>query len=152
LGVLDGVIATRPGWLEKLEVVEVEYDPARLPFPRLVALAESRDCALRVFARTDAQQAAAQRLVGTRATRSDAAIRVDDDKYYASRTALRHLPMTALQAARVNARVGKKEAVRDLLSPRQRALLARIEAAPQEDWPVAIGVGIAAAWAKVAGR
>ena len=60
--------------------------------------------------------------------------------------------MTALQAARVNARVGERKDVLDLLAPSQVALLERIEAAPQAGWDHAIGVEFRRAWVRAAKR
>ena len=54
----------------------------------LVAKAVKCDCARKIFSRTDDQQKIAAQILPTRAVRTDEAIRVDDDKYYASRTAL----------------------------------------------------------------
>ena len=145
LGVLDGVVATKPGWIEKVEVVEVTFDPTVVAFETLLRQAETRQCATHVFTRTDAQQVIATKAVGDQAKRSDAPVRIEDDKYYAGRTALKALPMTPLQAAHVNAAVSAKKDFLPLLAPSQRALLKKIEASPT-GWPSAIGVDFAAAW------
>jgi len=52
LGALDGVLATRIGFLQRHEVVEVEFDPERLAYERLVREAQKMSCARRVFARS----------------------------------------------------------------------------------------------------
>lgn len=139
-------MATKPGWIQKLEVVEVTFDATVIPYATLLTKANACDCTAQVFTRTDEQQKQAAAAVGARAKRSDDVVRVDDDKYYASRSALRALPMTPLQAARVNALVGKKGDANTLLSPSQRELLQKIEAEPK-GWPSAIGVDFTKAWA-----
>ena len=101
LASVEGVVAVRPGWIDRVEVVEVHFDPQRIAYEDLVKRADEAKCTVRVFTRDDAQQETAQRLVAERAVRSDASVRTDDDKYYLSRTPLRFVPMTPLQAARV---------------------------------------------------
>lgn len=147
MGLIDGVVETRPGWLGKMEVVEVTYDPKTVALEALIAKAERCACALKVFTRTDAQQKVAKAKLGQRAVRSDDVIRLDDDKYYTSRTPLANLPMTPLQATLVNERLGAKKDPSDLLSPSQRALWTRLTKEPQLTWPRAIGVPFAKAWA-----
>ncbi len=125
------MISTRSGWIGGEEVVEVGFDPQVIPFDALCEFAERRDCA-RAF---------------------DAAIRPEDPKYYLSRTPLRFLPMTELQAMRINARIeadGLAKACA-VLTASQRALLAEIVARPDAGWPSAIGVEIREAWDRAAG-
>ena len=55
------------------------------------------------------------------------------------KTVFKHLPMTALQAARVNAAIHRKQDPKRFLSPKQIALLGVIEAHRDANWPVAIG-------------
>ena len=140
LGRLPGVVSTVPGFLGKDEVVEVEFDPRVIKFQDLLSKAKAMDCASRVYTRDDAQQETASRLMGGDAMRSDDAIRVDKEpKYYMSQTVFKHLPMTALQAARVNAAIDRKQDPKRFLSPKQIAMLVVIESHPDTKWPVAIG-------------
>ncbi len=148
MGVIDGVISVTPGWIDKYEVVEVEYDPARVAFADLVKKAETCECAIKVFTRTDEQQKTASKLVGDRAEKTAEKVRVDDDKYYLSKTHYKYVPMTPLQAAHVNARIGQKRDPSDLLSPMQQAVATgatRTTLSPQA-LPVAIGVDFRKAW------
>ena len=140
LGRLPGVVSTVPGFLGKDEVVELEFDPRVIKYQELLSKAKAMDCASRVYTRNDAQQETASRLMGSEAVRSDAAIRVDKEpKYYMSQTVFKHLPMTALQAARVNAAIDRKQDPKRFLSPKQIAMLGVIGAHPDTKWPVAIG-------------
>jgi hypothetical protein len=142
------VLRTRAGFLAGDEVVEVEFDPEALPFARLVELAERRECATRVFARSDAQLAAAREIVGERAVANRDPIRPDaEPKYYLGRTPLRHVPMTELQAMRIDARLGGKADGKpeELLSPRQRELLEAVRMSPEREWPVLIGRDVSTA-------
>ena len=140
LGRLPGVVSTVPGFLGKDEVVELEFDPRVIKYQELLSKAKAMDCASRVYSRDDAQQETASRLVGSDAMRSDDAIRVDKEpKYYMSQTVFKHLPMTALQAARVNAAIDRDQDPKRFLSPKQVELLGVIEAHRDTNWPVAIG-------------
>lgn len=118
IGGLDGVIATQAGFLDGHEVVEVTYDPSVIDFETLYSSAKAAGQADRVFARTDAQAAAARGAV-----RTDAPTRVSakDTKYQMRRHPLAEVPMSPTQMARVNAAIGRGTDPRAFLSPRQIA-------------------------------
>jgi hypothetical protein len=140
------VLFTYAGWIGKTEVVEVTFDPSVISYEKLVRHASKRKCVSPVFTRDDAQQKTAAQIVGNGAKRNNDNVRgVKDNKYQLSRTALRHVPMSAIQATRINANVG--QAAR-WLSPKQKELLGQIEAHPKAGWPVLIGVDVRKAWAQ----
>jgi hypothetical protein len=145
------VTKTRAGWLQGREVVEVAYDPAQLPFPELLSLGLRAGVVNQVFTRTDAQQAHAKLRVAGSAVRTNEAIRLDEQpKYHLSGTLWRHLPLTEVQSARLNAMVWKQAPAAEceaLLTPEQRALWTRIQAHPKAGWPKAIDVDYAQALA-----
>lgn len=139
-GQLDGVVSTQPGFLNGHEVVEVEYNPKKLPFDKLVQKAQQHDMAGRVYTRNENQRRIAEKRVGRNASISNKEIRIDrEPKYYLSRTPLRFIPMTELQAARVNAAVGSRKDFSDYLSPRQLNLLSVIQQHPKAGWKNMIG-------------
>jgi len=128
LGALDGVVATRAGSLEGLETVDLSFDPALISYSELVRKASGLRCASRVFARSGEQLREAGRVVGERAVRSDEPARdaaASDQKYYLQHSPLQSLPLTPLQATRVNAALAAGEDPAQWLSPRQRTLAAR---------------------------
>lgn len=129
-GSTDGVISTRPGFLNGKEVVEVEFDPRTVPYSVLLSKAMEQKCASSAFTRSDGQQKVAKKSLGAAASRTDESIRPDrEPKYYLSKTDYRFVPMTELQATRVNALIhngGDPDAV---LSPSQLALRKRVGAA-----------------------
>lgn len=132
LGGLDGVLSTRAAYLDGHEVVDVTFDVSRLPYERLLAEAERRGLAARVYARDEAQLAAARRVVGTRAVRSDERSRPapeSDQKRHLRLSALAGLDLTPLQEARVNAALAAGTPVDRWLSPRQRDAARRLAAA-----------------------
>jgi len=153
LGLIDGVVATKSGWLARREVVVVEFDPQVLDYGDLVRKAEKVNCIAPVFTRDDEQHATAVRRVGAKAVRNDDPVRTDEDtKYYLKRSALRFVPMTGLQASRINGHLGVTrgdkglESAIALLSPRQRALFSCIREHPEAGWKSAIGRDPVEAW------
>ncbi len=148
LGRRRGVYSTMPGFLNDLEVVELEYDPKAISFEQLLSRAKAESCASTVFARSAAQQQAAGKVLGDQVVRTDDAIRPDKQpKYYLSNTPLKNVPMTQLQACRINSAIGRKTDPRGFLSPRQIQLLSIVERHPKALWPMAAGAtDLAAAW------
>lgn len=138
-GKLDGVISTTAGFLNGYEVVEVEYDENILPYKELVNYAIKNQMASAIFTRTNAQQKIAKSILGDKAQISNKEIRPDrEPKYYTLNTIVKYLPMTDIQAARVNSAIGKRANFEQYLSPKQIALLKTIKANPKSNWKIAI--------------
>jgi hypothetical protein len=112
LGSIPGVVATRAGHLRGREVVEVEFDGAQLTESKLRALAKSKGCG---------------DFMATQKSARDASH--GDQKYHLKRSKLRLLPLTPLQASRVNAALRHRQDPQAWLSPRQRTLYAAIQRA-----------------------
>ena len=148
LGALPGVVSTMPGFVGKDEVVELGFDPNVISFGALFQKASSLKCADKVYARTDAQMELASTKLGDRAIRTEEVVRPDKQpKYYLLQTAYKHVPMTGLQAARVNALVQQDKDPNRCLSPSQIDLLNAIRKNPAAPWPDAIGKDdLATAW------
>ena len=148
LGNVPGVVSTMSGFVGKDEVVEVLFDPKDVSFDSLYRKASSMKCADKVYARTDEQLTTARGKLGDKAIRTDEATRPDKDpKYYLAQTPYRHVPMTELQAMRVNAAIPEKKDPKRFLSPGQLRLLSSIEKSPSAAWPVAIGTDdLVTAW------
>lgn len=130
LGGLDGVVSSRTGFSNGAEVVEITYDPTRLSYDALVAAAKRGSCASRVFAANGDEAEIAKKHFGTDVRITEPRVRASqkDDKYQLRHTAWRSVPMTALQASRANALVGRRQDPSALFSPRQRALFAKAKA------------------------
>lgn len=105
LGDIPGVLKTRAGWLGGREVVEVDFDAQVLTEAKLRQLATNRGCGELVANAKHARDAGDS-----------------DQKYHLKRSKLRYLPLTPLQAARVNAALGAGRSPLPWLSPRQRVL------------------------------
>ncbi len=129
LGSIPGVRATRAGWLEGREVVEVEYAPERLPFEQLLELARAEGCAERAWVEGAERLASARKALGDAARELVGAPRpaqASDHEYYLRSSPYAYLPLTPLQRVRINARLASAREAEDLLSPAQRELLARV--------------------------
>lgn len=135
LGRLAGVLGTRIGMLKGREVVEVDFDSSVIPFTRLLAAASQLECFSRVFARTGEQEKAARAQVGDRVTRTDAAVDTTTQQQYDlfQRKSYYYLPLTQLQATRLNAALPAGGNAGNFLSPAQRALLPKIQKRLQAD-------------------
>jgi hypothetical protein len=133
---LPGVRATRVGWLAGHEVVDVRFDPARLALAELVRQASAAGCTERVWVAEDAALASARELVGERAQilpGEPRAAEASDEQYYLGRSPLRFLPLTPLQAQRLNSALGSAGTPEEVLSPRQTQLALRIDRLFQAD-------------------
>ncbi len=96
------IVSTEAGWQDGAEVVRVKY--------------ASTGNASEVLAK--AAKTKGYKQVDNGRFRIDA-----EPKYYLSRSAYADVPMTELQAARVNSLIGKRQSPNHLLSPRQLAQL-----------------------------
>ena len=126
LGEIDGILASKAGWLDGHEVVELSFDPAVVTYEELVQAAQSRACSDAVYTHSDRQLRAARAVFGKNARPASAYARVakDSDQKRALRgTAYANVALTPRQAVRVNSAVAANQSPAPLLSPRQRAAL-----------------------------
>ncbi len=136
LGALDGVVWTRPAFVGADEVVEVTFHVRETSFTALVRRADELDCAAKVYALDDEQLERARRVVGERATECPGALRdaePSDANHSLNASPLRFVPLTAMQATRVNAELASGRDALGWLSPRQRALAERVAGALAAD-------------------
>ena len=136
LGGIKGVHSTRAGWRDGLEVVQLKFSPDIVNYKTLLEKAQSFDCASRVFTHTRKQLELAQEAVGDKAVKASGSMRdakQSDQKYYLSRTLFRHLPLTQMQATKVNSLVDQRKPVDSALSPRQRQMSRLVQAVVDAD-------------------
>lgn len=142
IGSVPGVTATKAGFLDGREVVEVTFDPRVVSFLDLLSLSRQSGCATHVYARSDQQLKVASALV-VRATavRTDAPVKVSlpDRSYHLAHTHYRAVPMTPMQAMRVNSAIATSMDPAAYLSPRQLALAELVKASSRKEWPMLAG-------------
>ena len=129
LGGIEGVFTTRSGWRGNLEVVQLQYSPQVVSFEQLLDSAMNLNCASKVFAHTPEQLTIAKQKVGNKVELASGKVKdakASDQKYYLTKTPYRHLPLTAIQATKINALAKTRRSPAPILSPRQKALLKQI--------------------------
>ncbi len=130
---IPGVVGTRAAVFAGRDTIEVAFRPATLTFRDLLTKAAAVDAASFVFARTDAQLDTARRVLHGRARRIDETPEhapLEQDKPHLKRSHLRYLPLTPMQAMRINSDLATGHDPARWLSPRQirlAVLLARGE-------------------------
>jgi len=126
LGKLDGVIATKAGFMNGAEVVKIKYDAKKLEEEKLIAFAANKQCADGVFSNDQREISAAKKLKIN--TKKKGVFRPDKEpKYYTFNSEYKYLPMTSLQALKVNTALSNKLSPDEYLSPRQIELLILIK-------------------------
>ena len=115
LGSLDGVVDTRAAWHAGREVVEVRFRPDVVSREALTETARGLRCADGVW--------------GDELAGRPRAASASDQLYYLQRSTFGRLPLTELQARRVNGALGDKSDPRRFLSPRQTQLAALLASA-----------------------
>ncbi len=154
-GLTKGVLSTRSYWYGdggKGEIVEIGFDPAVVSYAELIRLGGACGCADKVFAVSESQLKIAKQIVGDRAASFVGKGRPDKQpKYYLYVSDLRSIPMTELQAVRINAVMDDKQSVAQrvyekFLSPRQLTLLAEVRSRKKVEWPNLVGVSLREGW------
>jgi hypothetical protein len=127
-------------WVGDKEVVHVTFDPQVISYSQLLQRAGAMECTAAVYT-YDARQLELARAAGlseVRPWQEDLATRQvqkSEQKYYLRNSELAYLPLTELQAVKMNAALGEQSAAdpEGYLSPRQRQLLQRVRRALQRD-------------------
>ncbi|MCY2959574.1 MAG: hypothetical protein NTY35_05350 [Planctomycetota bacterium] len=134
LGALDGVIDARPGFLEGREVVDVQFDGARVKLADLARRAGEMECASAIHVARTADLDVLPGSLRERARVLDGDVRPagpgDDLRRLKAARDYDLLPLTRAQAVRANAELAASGSVRaGTLTPRQEELRRRIAAA-----------------------
>jgi len=147
IGALNGVTATKPGFMGGREVVQVNYNPNVISYDDLAEKAKNARCNSHIYTNDSREKAIAKKVVGEGSISNESKFRLDKDvKYYLSRTHYRYVPMTEMQAAKVNSQIGRGKPFTDYLSPRQIDLAKKIKANPNMEWESAVNVDFVKAW------
>ena len=150
IAALNGVTATKPGFMGGREVVQVNYNPSVISFDDLAEKAKDARCNSHVYTNDSNEKTIAKKVVGEGSISSESKFRLDKDvKYYLSRTHYKFVPMTEMQAAKVNSQIGRGKSFENYLSPRQIALADKIKTNPKTEWESAVNVDFVKAWNKL---
>lgn len=130
-GGLPGVAATESAWYDGREVVRVTYDPKRITLRTLIEKGQSVRCADSVYLPTGASDkhlATAREVAKGPVGRFDAEkvrrAKEREQKVHLQNSPLRTLELSPIQAARVNALLGRRagwDDITSLLTPTQRS-------------------------------
>lgn len=147
IGGMQGVVETQAGFMNGAEVVRMSYDPKKTSLKTLVKNASQVNCASQVFTDDPEKAKVAETVLGNNKTQKEGKFRADKDpKYYLSRTFYRFVPMTQLQAARINSRIAKGQNPDALLSPRQLAILKKATSSKGKGFDNVVNKNIQEAW------
>lgn len=135
LGSVDGVIRTQAGIVGRHEVVEVTYNPRVVKLTDLVARAKEFDCTHAIYVHGEKDLAEVKQLAPDKAKLLAGPVQSAPDRE--QKVSLYHsaygpLPLTPMQATKVNSALRLKGDPSVWLSPRQQALLVRIQAVQQK--------------------
>lgn len=126
LGNLNGVLSTKAGFMNGAEVVKVKYDAGILKETNLMSYAANHKCADGVFSNDKRELSAAKKL--NIRTQKKGKFRADKQpKYYTYNSDYKYIPMTSLQALKVNTALSNRLSPEEYLSPRQLELLRLIK-------------------------
>jgi hypothetical protein len=118
LAELEGVISTKAGFMNGTEVVQVVYDQDKIEVVELMDFASKRKCADALYSNDTNELRAANHF--DIPTKDPSIFKEDKElKYYISKTDYRYIPMTSLQALKVNHALATKTNPDVFLSPRQ---------------------------------
>lgn len=150
IGKLDGVVETQAGFMNGREVVSVKYDPSVIAYNDLLRSSNQASCASTVYTADETQSEATKSILGKGKVADLGKFKQDKEpKYYLGKTVYRFVPMTQIQATKVNSLIGQRQLPDTLLSPRQLALLKEIQATPNGKWKSAINKDFVTAWEAV---
>ena len=127
LGNLEGVLATKAGFMNGAEVVKIKYDASQLKEEELISYAADKRCADGVFTNDQRELKAAKKLKIK--TKEKGKFRPDSQpKYYTYNSDYKYLPMSSLQALKVNTALSNQFSPDEFLSPRQLEMFTLIKA------------------------
>lgn len=147
LGDIDGVVATKAGFMGGREVVQVAYNPDVISYEDLVQSAQKVRCNSHTYTENTSQKVIAEKVIGKNQVSNVSTFRPDrEPKYYLGRTHYKYVPMTALQAARANSLIGQGFSPDKVLSSRQIEIAQTIKKQPNKNWKNVIDMDVVKAW------
>ena len=139
-GKLDGVIATNVGYMGGSEVVTIQYDPSKIGLDELIKIGKSQNNADRLFTNENLKNNSIP-IKKPSAFRQDA-----ETKYYLYKSDYKYIPMTDMQATKLNAALGNGLKDDSMLSPKQIQYYNSIKDKDKSKLKNQIGKGIVDGW------
>jgi len=153
-GKIEGVVATRAGFMHGSEVVELQFNNEVISYSELLRRAKINGVVRNAYVFSVKQEKRALHLLGDAHVSWATTFHPDKQiKYYLSQTPYRYLPLTSMQAIHINRAVSDRENPDVYLSPGQRSMLAYIARHPNRDWQRRTDdTDFAASWNAVVGN
>lgn len=140
-GNAKGVIATKAGFMNGAEVVEIKYNPNVTNLNELINTGKGNNCADKLYADHGMNMNTGIPISKPGSFRID-----PETKYYLYKSDYKYIPMTELQAARANSLLGEGKPCESVLSPRQLALFQKQKTIPKSKLKNQIGREMSVAW------
>ncbi len=122
IGNIEGVAETEAGFMDGREVVRFKYNPEIVDYNDILSTANKAKCADRVYTNDSSERKHAKKTTGYEAHKTSAYRKDRTPKYYLANTVFQYLPLTKLQAQRINTALGSGKSAEEYLSPRQLTL------------------------------
>lgn len=139
-GKLDGVIATNAGYMGGSEVVTIQYDQSKIGLEELIKFGKLQNNADRLFTNENSK-------INSIPISKQSSFRQDaETKYYLYKSDYKYVPMTDMQATKLNAALGHGLKDDSMLSPKQIQYYKSILDKDKSKLKSQIGNGIVDGW------
>jgi hypothetical protein len=116
-------------------VVNVYFDPKIVSFEKILQKGQDAKCADRVYVHGESEKIKAHRSMGTKNVKEAGDFSLDKEpKYYLNHTNYKFVPMTPMQAVKINSLIGQGKSPLHLLSPRQQFMFNYLQKNPSAAW------------------
>ena len=135
LGKIKGVVQTQAGFMDHQEVVNVFYDPSVVSLEEIIKEGSKSNCADRAYVNDVFEKKKAEKTIGEKNVKNTSSFRPDKEpKYYLSKTDYRLVPMSPIQAVKINVLIGQNKSPFHLLSPRQQMMYNYLQKNKSAGW------------------
>ncbi len=137
-----GVVSTRSGYMKGSEVVEVQYNPKLTNLDAILRHGKEMHCADRLYHETPSPN-----YTNSVQVLNKGDFTVDKElKYYIFQSFYRFIPMTDMQAMKVNLALGSNKSPEEFLCPAQLKMVKEIKNNPGKKYKNKIGMPVEDAW------
>lgn len=123
IGNIHGVTETEAGFMDGKEVVRFTYNPNLTKYEDIIEIASKAKCADQAYTDDAKEKKTAESITKSKSSKTKAYHSDKEPKYYLSNSKIQYVPMTPLQAARINTALGSNHSGLEVLSPRQKHIL-----------------------------